>query len=1654
MTTVRRRPIRTAALVALMLIASLLPTVAPTSVGAVERHPHLPLDSVEIPVTLRTEGPTWSHSFLESVYWWYSSCTVSVYADFDVTAYGKPAGDGTYAVLVQRVYKGSASPGGLETVHLEPGESLRVGSAGSTFMNIGPVDEIPEHEKPHPCENPSETWDYWTNPANVGVWTVGELTLTADFTHEADPDEPGNVTFSSFSHEPQNRPIDHRWDLGDGTIIEDTLTFTHTYERPGDYNVTLTVTDHDGDTDSVTQLVQVVAPTLEPVITIDGQDPDEVVDGIEPRVGDVLEVAVTVSASPGVGALSGVKPVGDILQLSDNLEIVEGSEPDVPDWTDGITLEPKASVDYSWLVAVTAAGNGSITTEWHGVDVLERPVGPARDQADLTAPPLTVDITASPDPMYLNVDYDGDDDVDEDDHEWIISATVTNQLDEELTDVTAVVFGDSPISLGVADGALSIAEAYDDHDAEFGTLDPGESVTIDYPFEAQNRGTAGAYMRVKGQTLDGEEVEGYGARTVVVDTRYELEVTMDMEDRPYRSGQNVRFNGTIENTTKVEKDGVVVDEGYPIGVIVYPGVNGNALNAFVVEESYGGPSPTEPVPFYVAPGETVSVRAIALTQEMTTHSEGTAFFEFVAYGHEEGKEPFPVLAEGIRVEGSNVPGFTDDFRFELSPEAPIPDAGDNCAKNLVTLGDYMSCRFVTGVIKSVTGLRDLAKVVGGGILTLGEAQIKMFGYGVWTMGQVARAMFLGDQKAIDRLTQEVSVNLLALQQLGVETLRGVALGADALRAKVVASLNEMLKMIETGDIKGIAGALSEFAGENVDMPFEWLIKARTASKLLEATTDVASPGMQAFQRELDDQAASLNRRVEDALNTGGNVSDFMKSGILKSGDRVTDVPALWRAMGLSRTDLDNLLRIASTHQALIAFRSRSAKAAELIENGLAWAKPGGVSIKTTNEIDVKYLGYRSDWEGKAVLVEPPVNWNLTGQARTDAVNAYLDRIPQLNSPSDFSRDLRAAVRERLEARIDEYPVQLQAHSKYLDEGIDTSFHVDKQGIESSLLPNDKGPNWDARLVPDSLPQSSPDVPFRRAFILEMSPPGANDFKPITGDIDFMGIFRRDGTELMDPATRIAIYQDLRKLLGMQHGETFTFQHAKRAALLSCCTRDGQPLLVANPDGHLYASYFRDDLSGLAFGPNDASLPTGYEPFVFMDGMIVEATSATVSTAGRVAGIPTATDRAIELFRAYKKYDPKGVHEKLVAADKQKDQESFDRLKGRILRIDSTDTLWEFLFTNPPGVRGVRSFDLPAGLEAASIATPGFPSEPGVPEFDEALAEILAGGAGIGADGRMGGVWVRVDPADVLGADGTLALTPTTYLTSPAPEGAASLEILSPAELRMAPDTPFFAVGDVVLVDPGGPGEQFAEVASLEPFTLTEPLEAPVLAGSAVVLWTAVDDSDDSDDEGDDSDHGGEEDDQGEEDDGGEEDGDDGTDDSGNSVGDDTGGSEVAVGGPVGSDSTGPGSGSGIVPGVTGGGIAVGGPLPGLGLGFFDVGDSGGTAVVTGSAPPAAPGDDDAPGDDADGPRPPALRPPSRMTTTNSRTAQVLLPATARRVDRAEPGHSSSPPSCSLPRLSLRRSCSLDVLGAVIADPERLRVRGRRPHTMTIPVTGT
>lgn len=118
----------------------------------------------------------------------------------------------------------------------------------------------------------------WPGETSVYVTNVTAATTTTDdgptaaFSYEPQlPTTAEQITFNGTESAPQDEITNYEWDFeGDGTVDATGVTAAHVFDSAGEHNVTLTVTDAAGQTDTTTQTVQVVQsdqPTvyLEPV---------------------------------------------------------------------------------------------------------------------------------------------------------------------------------------------------------------------------------------------------------------------------------------------------------------------------------------------------------------------------------------------------------------------------------------------------------------------------------------------------------------------------------------------------------------------------------------------------------------------------------------------------------------------------------------------------------------------------------------------------------------------------------------------------------------------------------------------------------------------------------------------------------------------------------------------------------------------------------------------------------------------------------------------------------------------------------------------------------------------------------------------------------------------------------------------------------------------------------------------------------------------------------------------------------------------------------------------------------------------------------------------------------------------------------------------
>jgi hypothetical protein len=1270
--------------------------------------------------------------------------------------------------------------------------------------------------------------------ANFKVWAPvqNRFTPTCEITSQFGPGGSqigfeGAVTTDQPGYQQQ-------WTFTDGTTSSASLV-SKTATKPGSFGGTFRAWIPSTAFDrSVTCNAEVKAPELGVSVTLLGSDGQPLPLDEPPGVDDVVDVRVRVSAdADGVGALSSLTTVDEgWLTITGGAELAE--EPDLP--SEAFSLEPGEHRDVVFKVRITQAGDLAFHSAVKGVDAIGRAVL-AEDTALESVGGIGVDVEVeyphppdSPDqPAEFQKDNDGNGVIDDRDHTVTVKVKATNLLDEKLTDVRlrdadeAVDF----VNRYLDGGAATIGPlAGEEYDPDFGDLEAGADTTKTYRFLAAGGVNADANVFLRGDTPDDTTVSGFGQGRVQLQSHLALEVEMTMEQRPYTSGQVVRLFGSLEN---LEEDRKLVDgtteKAKPLVVIVTPITEGNAGGGYVDGQPGGGPTPVDSEPILVPPGETVPIDAILATQRSEVASQAKVRYLVKAWEQSEEPNALATRIDDTRIQFSEEDGSSAEHQTDLAADPLQPDELEECE---TTAWDaVVSCNLWVGLRSLAFGIKDLGFLIKDGIVAGADAYQRIV---LWEAEMIRRTVnaLKGDPAAKAALKQEIEVQFQTYVELKI-------VGSDAIDAvgnAFVSGMAELEEVAARGDAQEITAMASRFLGENPDLGLAGLAKLRLMRSVMLATFSEEGRAYTKAVRTIREanEAAALEQRseilakVRQAAAEGKNPAE---AGIFTGGEDVTDLPQVYRGVAGARdVDVSRALKIAEAEDILIAFRSRSPEAARLIDAGEAWLKPQDVKTKTVNAIDTTYLGYRKSAYGKVELTEPPIDFGLTKPGLEveleAAADAYMDQLktkfPELASDPVWAAEVKA----RLIQRTKEYPKELANFSRYVDEGVKIEFGYDQQGLDTSL----EKAVTDVRKA-EVTPGTTTDAfgVERRYFELKMAGPNGGPLKAITGDIDIVAILNPDRTLVTDPVKRARIYEQLKELLGMQHGETGTYINAEVQAKL---LRDHVPnpdgsttgvdtLFVAGSDGRLRTGFLQEGMSS-----GEVAGTPGKPSFQLVSGGPAQLIT---KPGGTRAAIETYEQTWSKLQQAAKLLAPGKINTWIEELSSDQIDEFFDR-GGKPIRANEDGTLEEY--RGPTGAPDGRR----AGDGRATI-----------PEIQEVLDRAVEAGIDleipVGSDGpgAEGGTWVPISVADALagGDPDTIQQAPITSLYAGAPAGATTFAVTSPEELAMDPGSPFFQAGDTVVIDPGGPTEETVTVTSASPFTVSEPLAHAHPAGTVMVL---------------------------------------------------------------------------------------------------------------------------------------------------------------------------------------------------------------------------
>lgn len=1267
--------------------------------------------------------------------------------------------------------------------------------------------------------------------ADLPPWTASVVRLPprASFTMTPVPGSPGTFKFQSTSTHPAEDPLTEAWTFSDGSTGSGTVEI-HQFTKPLSYNIRLVVTAPDGQNSTSDRSLIVRAPIPVSSISLQSKHKGNRIE-LEEEFG--LRVAVE-ATEDGAGPLSALAFVTNAITLPDLFTVLQA-----PSSLEIGTLEPGQRREFNWRLRANKVGQFGITSSSvTGRDASNRQVSGAGAGLRGQVTALVVGVHQNPPKVAVGGDNNADGKTNDLDRLVEVIVAITNVSKQVVTEVQAVIPSD-PIQLTSLAEDLNIwLTPIKVPPGIFGTIQPGaaNAVRVTNVYEATDRTYAEASIILQGK-VENTGVQAAGEGIVDIGGETLLEARFDIEDRPYRAGQVVRVFGSLKNVSRFKaRDGSVLREGKTLGVVVFPTIEGNGALGYVFEKDSGGRTPDGPTTFLLEPDQTVEIEAIVPTAEVATNTTTRVNYSIAGYVHGEDPKPRRMRPSEIEVVEKPSEGWSANHEVELVGVPVVTDPWLVCPTEL-SFGGFVSCRFTEGLGNLGGSLADLTMLVGSGVREIGVGAYRLVGWKLWAVEEALKG--LKDPAARARLAQEVAIDLMALKAIGVESLQAVEIGVESIGPAIEQAIINTGKTLETGDLKIIAGGVARITGENIDLPLEGLIAARSLRKAMLIREGAEDAAKKALRESLQRQTDELGGKV-DEFAARSNIEDLPTSDVLPIGVNVINSPRIYRdAYGVLKEELDAFLKLAKEEGVIIAFRSRSPLAAQLIQAGTHLLKPHGVGIKTVSELDVKYLGYPSQFQAECVLVSPPIPWMHPGDlGYQDAINAFLDRFPDLKGGDDASRHLRAQVEERLKFQLAEWPKQIGNFKKYKNEGIDIDFRIDKQKLKLGLADVRNGqPKRAAQLEYHEFKDPYTGEKRRAYRLLMEDGPGSRKFKPITGDIDLIAILTPDG-KLPSLLQRIRLYKKLRAM-GAQHGESFSFfMKDLRAKFLRCCSPtsrggDGERMLAVTPHDQVLTTQFVDNLSLIEGGANNA-LKVGDDEFAFFAGTLFERESAIRAASEELPGL---------------------IHNQLIplvsasALARMVDEltATVDRRVGPPVRIgpDGNPEVYE---------ENAASSGSPAlaASGAWGSSRPGRVGLMAVDPIDQSLSGDLNALTAAGwspepivrTPGAAGGQW-RPATADEIkgGISGQgIRIAPFTYLASDTPAGATVLPALTRTEMDLPGGSQFFAAGDRVVIDPGGPREQFAILVTVQPFTLDRPLNASQEMGTTVLFLSGVADS--------------------------------------------------------------------------------------------------------------------------------------------------------------------------------------------------------------------
>jgi hypothetical protein len=707
-----------------------------------------------------------------------------------------------------------------------------------------------------------------------------------------------------------------------------------------------------------------------------------------------------------------------------------------------------------------------------------------------------------------------------------VDVTVRNTGEETATAVTLENLGIVWDVEGVkAPDPLPLKQVGPPSVAELGDIPAGESASSEFLVEATGDGKFKLTATAKGQDSTGKSIKGEGKAKIESQSPLLFIYT-----RPEQSVPSPDAPELIKAGTALSMRVRLWNRSYKETLAVMPfqvGLEGNLLGGYLQKAGLPiqGPDKIDDIDLVYKANNVVVLepRESRLLDAVfrTTYSDPTSA---AGGGGTRGAVNFPKPVTKIYnpengkltdVPPDDVAFSAGSERHEFSiddrpPDAPPYGGWTDGIAEFAAFTKGAATGVAYSVIGTIKGIPDLLKLVG----TAGQAYTQMLverEAELWTAVKESKDA----HEAYDQYIQkQFEFMLRDFEAVGKVpgALKNALDGFDEASQK---HLNELANQWAAGNWVEAAEQLGQDSGQiagDIGLGDVVIAKVFAALPRLSKVVQAANKAAARAATKLKPVVSAFTAKAQSAVRAMKFIKTKLKPGF------IADFEALEVLYGLSHAQARFMAVLAKTEGILIAVRSRGSGALKWIEDFKALMKPEWIKLKNVNHYDVEFLNYNA-----ADLDRVVINRNLPTDAELTA------RLDAANITDQVTRD---EVFKRLESRNKELTTDEPGYAQWIEANaaagneIETKFNWGDNGLNPAAT----GKKTRAKFVIAGEPP-----PGNLMVSVDGAPP-----RPVTGDVDIVGLTKADGTPL-DSTTHARILQILAgPPMYIQHPETSTW----------------------------------------------------------------------------------------------------------------------------------------------------------------------------------------------------------------------------------------------------------------------------------------------------------------------------------------------------------------------------------------------------------------------------------------------------------------------------------------------------------------------------------